>query len=80
YDLTELIPEKALPEHIQFVWHGINDEINLRQFLTSDIAWGECDVRLDPTGSELILRHDSFKDAPLNVDEGWVSFEQLLAH
>lgn len=59
YDLAELIPEKALPRHIQFVWHGVNDEVNLRQFLASDITWRECDVRLDPFGNELILRHDS---------------------
>jgi hypothetical protein len=78
YDLTELIPERALPRHIQFVWHGINDEINLRQFLASDITWGECDVRLDPVGSELILRHDSFKDSPLEVDEEWFGLEALL--
>ncbi|MCK4728086.1 MAG: hypothetical protein KAT27_04110, partial [Desulfobacterales bacterium] len=32
YDLTELIPEKALPDRIQFVWHGVNDKANLRQF------------------------------------------------
>lgn len=78
YDLTELIPEKALPQHIQFVWHGINDEVNLRQFLASDISWGECDVRLDPIGSELILRHDSFVENPLDSDEEWISLDLLL--
>ena len=78
YDLTELIPEKALPQHIQFVWHGINDEVNLRQFLASDISWGECDVRLDPIGNELILRHDSFAEDPLDSDEEWLSLDLLL--
>lgn len=78
YDLTELIPEKALPRHIQFVWHGINDEVNLRQFLASDISWGECDVRLDPIGQELILRHDSFRESPLYGDEEWVSLDRIL--
>ena len=78
YDLTELIPEKALPQHIQFVWHGINDEVNLRQFLASDISWGECDVRLDPIGNELILRHDSFVENPLDADEEWMSLDLLL--
>ncbi len=78
YDLTELVPEQALPEHIQLVWHGVNDEINLRQFLASDINWGECDVRLDPTGNELILRHDSFVDNPLSLDEDWLSLNRLL--
>ena len=78
YDLTELIAEKALPQHIQFVWHGINDEINLRQFLASEIMWGECDVRLDPIGDELILRHDSFVENPLELDEEWLSLDRLL--
>ena len=78
YDLTELIPEKALPRHIQFVWHGVNDEVNLRQFLASDITWGECDVRLDPIGDELILRHDSFVENPLDLDEEWLSLDRLL--
>ena len=40
YDLTELIPENALPRQIQLAWHGLNDEVNLRQFLGSDnIQW-----------------------------------------
>lgn len=78
YDLTELIPEKELPQHIQFVWHGINEEVNLRQFLASDITWGECDVRMDPMVNELILRHDSFVETPLDVDEEWLSLDRLL--
>lgn len=79
YDLTELIPEKALPRHIQFVWHGINDEVNLRQFLASDVTWGECDVRMAPVGNELILRHDSFPESPLDIDEKWFSLERILS-
>lgn len=78
YDLTELIPEKELPQHIQFVWHGINEEVNLRQFIASDITWGECDVRLDPMTNDLILRHDSFVESPLEVDEEWLSLDRLL--
>ncbi len=58
YDLTALAHETALPRHVQFVWHGINDERNLRQFLASNVVWGEVDVRLDPSSEELVLRHD----------------------
>ncbi len=29
-DITELIPESTLPRHVQFVWHGVNDEAHLR--------------------------------------------------
>ena len=79
YDLSELIPEQALPRHIQFVWHGVNDEANLRQFLASDIQWAECDVHMDPTGSELILRHDSFTETPLQEDETWFTLDHLLS-
>ena len=78
YDLTELIAEKALPKHIQFVWHGLNDDANLRQFLASDINWGEFDARLDPLGDALILRHDSFVENPLGLDEEWLTLDLLL--
>jgi hypothetical protein len=50
------------------VWHGVNDEWNLRQFLASPIGWGECDVRVDPLG-RLVLRHDSFEETPWAPDE-----------
>lgn len=79
YDLTELIPEKALPRNIQFVWHGINDRVNLRQFLASEIRWGEFDIRQDPLSQDLILRHDSFAETPLAEDEEWLSLDELLA-
>ncbi|MFQ5398539.1 MAG: hypothetical protein ACE5E7_02975 [Anaerolineae bacterium] len=78
YQLTGLISEKALPRNVQFVWHGVNDRANLRQFLASDIRWAEVDVHLDPTGSELILRHDSFFETPLVEDEDWLTLNEVL--
>jgi hypothetical protein len=51
YDLTDLIPEHALPRHIQLVWRTINDPGNLAQFLASDVYWGEFDVHLPANGS-----------------------------
>ena len=78
YDLTDLIPEKALPQEVQFAWHGVNDEANLRQFLASEIEWGECDVLMDPIGSDLILRHDSFAVSPLEEEEDWFTLDDLL--
>ena len=78
YNLEALVPEKALPKRIAFVWHGVNDEANLRQFLAADIRWGEFDVRLDPTGGELILRHDSLSDNPPDPDEEWLTLGRLL--
>jgi hypothetical protein len=62
YDLRSLIAEGDLPQHVQLVWHGVNDPANLRQFLASPVRWGEVDLRYDPHG-ELVLRHDTF-DVP----------------
>lgn len=78
YDITELIHEKALPRHIQFVWHGVNDKVNLKQFLVSDIQWAECDVRIDPAGKDIILRHDSFDETPFNEDEDPLFLKDML--
>ena len=78
YDLTALATEDGLPRHVQFVWHGINDEVNLRQFLASNVAWGECDVRLDGHSQELVLRHDPI-DSPAPGPDGGVVEELRLA-
>lgn len=41
YDLTELIPKRALPRHIQFAWQGVNSEAALNQFLASNVRWAD---------------------------------------
>ena len=63
YDLAELVSEEELRRRVQFVWHGVNDEANLRQFLASGVHWAECDIRRDPL-DRLVLRHDSFEQTP----------------
>jgi hypothetical protein len=73
YDLRALIGEHDLPDHVELVWHGVNDRANLRHFLASPVRWGECDVRRDPRG-RLALRHDPFEetdtgDRPLLAEE-----------
>ncbi len=68
YDLGGLIREDLLREHVELVWHGVNDEENLAQFLSSGIRWAEIDLRLDPSG-RLVLRHDGFDQRPWNRDE-----------
>ncbi len=79
YRLAELIPnEKALPSHVQLAWHGVNDRFNLQQFLSSDVRWVEVDVRLDPSCQKIILRHDSFAQTPLRVDETWLTLDEVL--
>lgn len=62
YDLRSLIAERDLPQHVQLVWHGVNDPANLRQFLASPVRWGEVDVRYDAR-HDLVLQHDA-SDAP----------------
>ncbi len=79
YDLTEFLPETALPANLQLVWHGVNDPINLRQFLSSTIEWAELDVNVDPTGQTLILRHDTFAERPYVEGESWLTLEDGLA-
>ncbi len=79
YRLAELIPdEKALPDHVQLAWHGVNDEANLRQFLASNVHWAEVDVRLEPACWDVILRHDSFAENPLAPDEKWFTLDKVL--
>src|SRR5439155_8761185 len=78
YDLTALVTEDDLPHHVQLVWHGVNDEANLRQFLGSQVHWAECDVRRDPLG-RLVLRHDSFERTPWSRTEKGLELGDLLA-
>lgn len=79
YRLAELIPdEKALPAHVQLAWHGVNDEANLRQFLASDVRWAEVDARLEPACWDVILRHDSFVESPLEAGEKWFKLDKAL--
>jgi hypothetical protein len=68
FDLRALVAENDLPDQVQLVWHGVNDEANLREFLFSRVAWGECDLRRDPR-QRLVLRHDSFERTPWTRDE-----------
>jgi hypothetical protein len=68
FDLRALIAENDLPDQVQLVWHGVNDEANLREFLFSRVAWGECDLRRDPR-QRLVLRHDSFEQTPWTRNE-----------
>jgi len=77
YDITELITEKALPREVQLVWHGLNDDGNIRQYLASNVEWAEFDVRTDPEG-RLIVRHDSFAETPEQPGEEFLLLEDIL--
>jgi beta-phosphoglucomutase-like phosphatase (HAD superfamily) len=77
YELSGLVSEQDLRERVEFIWHGVNDEANLRQFLVSGIHWAECDVRVDPLG-RLVLRHDSFQETPWTRSEHAYLLETCL--
>ncbi|HEX5033007.1 MAG TPA: HAD hydrolase-like protein [bacterium] len=62
YNLTELLSEERLPPHVQLIWQGVNDEANLRQFLASNIRWGEMDIRLGAKRDRLILQDEESSD------------------
>ena len=78
YALAGLIPERELRRRVEFVWHGVNDEANLRQFLASGVRWAECDVRRDPL-DRVVLRHDSFEDTPWTRAEHPFLLQSCLA-
>lgn len=76
--LTHLITEKELPDKMQLCWHGINDRENLRQFLKSDVRWGEVDIRNNPNTNRLMARHDSFKKSPKFPGEEVLELSEAL--
>lgn len=78
YDLTALASRRALPTGVDLVWHGINDEPNLRQFLASDIPWGECDIHYDPRTGDLVLHHDEHAVPYGDEVDGYLRLDALL--
>jgi hypothetical protein len=79
YDITEFIGEKGLPKHIEFVWHGVDDESILRQFLVSNVHWAEMHVRVDPNDKSLIVRRKSFSEALKTPHETIIKLEYFLS-
>jgi hypothetical protein len=77
FELRALVAEDDLPDEVQLVWHGVNDEVNLREFLSSTVGWGELDVRHDPR-RRLVLRHDSFERTPWTRDEPLLTLAAAL--
>ena len=78
YDLTNLASEEHLPGHIQFVWHGVNDKANLRQFLASNVQWCEIDVRLASKSGQLILSHDPLRRRRQDDMSRLLAFEEVF--
>jgi hypothetical protein len=78
YDITSLVSEQGLPQHVQLAWHGVNDMAALCRFLASPVRWGECDVRRDPF-DRLVLRNDSFAKTPWSRDEDLLTVAECLS-
>lgn len=78
-NLVDLIDEKTLPQNIQYVWHGINNHANLKQFLGADIQWGEVDVRLDELSDQFFVRHDSLAESPIQREEETLLLKDCLS-
>ena len=79
YDITELISKKGLPKHIEFVWHGVDDESILRQFLVSNVNWAEMHVRLYPRDDSIIIRRKSFSEVLKAPGETPIKLEYFLS-
>jgi hypothetical protein len=79
YDITELISKKGLPKHIEFVWHGVDDESILRQFLVSNVHWAEMHVCMDPHDDSVIIRRKSFSEVLRTPGETPIKLEYFLS-
>lgn len=64
YDLTQLIPRRALPRHIQFVWSGITADSSMEGFLHSNVHWADLSVDAQSAG---------------DTDPGGIGFRETLA-
>src|SRR5690606_23689970 len=78
YDFAVLMQEKDLPQHIEFVWQGVEDTLNFSQFLNSKIRWAELNVRQDPVTEQLIIRAESLVEKPVGPGEELLPLEPML--
>ena len=77
FDRTEIPVQSSLPRHVQLVWHGINDEDNLHEFMKSNVEWGEMDLRLHPKTGQLVLLDELFGEPPQRTRD-LLLFEDVL--
>lgn len=76
--MSQIRAFSELPREIQYVWHGVNDPVNLRRFVASPVPWGELDVNVDPAGMRLIVRHDTFAERAQTPDEAILYLADVL--
>lgn len=78
YDITALISGCRLPQHVQFVWNGIDDESELQRFLASEVHWMACTVNRNPVDGKLYARQTAFPVAPFPLGECALALPRLL--
>lgn len=59
YDLTQLIPKRSFPRHIQFAWSGVNHEASLLRFLASNVHWADLSLLTNPWETAALEDADS---------------------
>jgi len=77
FEITEIIDPDELPEHIEFVWNGVNSFDILKKYKQSNVHWGEVDVRFNPLDQSIILKHGSFDGTSFN-SQGLITFQDML--
>ncbi|MCG8325221.1 MAG: HAD family hydrolase [Thiotrichales bacterium] len=73
YDLTELIPKRSIPEHIQFVWQSVNNEASLNKFLGSNVSWADLSDLIQP-----VIQQNNDIDQHRLKENGYTNLETLF--
>ncbi|MCH8328408.1 MAG: hypothetical protein IID15_07810, partial [Candidatus Marinimicrobia bacterium] len=68
YDLTALLPGDKIPGKVQLVWHAVNSQERIEQFLRAQVHWGEFDIRRDPARGVLVSRLHGYQSMPPTAD------------
>lgn len=77
YQFSDIVEPKLLPKHISFVWNGVNNDLILQAYISSNVFWAELDVRRHPLTRELVLRHAAF-DTPAFQDHNLFKLKEML--
>lgn len=78
YDLTALVTGRRLPQHVQLVWCGLDNERELQRFLAAEVHWAECTVRRNPLDGALYARQDAIPLTPVPTHDPALALPRLL--
>ncbi len=65
WQVGSLVGEQGLPQHVEFVWRGIESSGGIQRFLNSQVHWAELDLRFDPARDELVASRVPLELRPL---------------